>query len=278
MPNQTLEKTLKSLIDKVDHVIIGVTKDAKVDVKLPDWCVARSCSGRFDEWRNNKLNSQTLIINAGEELEGDLSVEEGTYRVYVMDDQVVSKETRIVDKHDGKFINPVYECFDTKEIPPLVPIFIKPNTSPSLLELVEKWKKEEPGTCEVDYYKAFELLKKGDYKGFIKNAEYFLFRCGEKNKSSAIMTKYYLGTILLMMGEVDRAATYFVSGLQESPMMAEFWCGLGDCFLKSGHDERAKRMYKNAIFMGKRRDPSDDLPITVPLYDMYPETMINHKN
>ncbi len=256
-------------------ISVPALPSAELDVKLPDWCVARSCSGRFDEWRNSRLQGQTLIINPGEELDGDVDVNGGTYRVFVVDEHVISKEVRIVDRRDGKFVNPVYECFDTKEKPELTSVFIRPAKPPKLLDLVNKWGKDEPTACEVDYYKAFELLQEGDQKGFVKQAEYFLFRCGEKHKNSMIMTRYYLASVLLLLGEGSKAAGQFLLGLGEMPLMAEFWCGLGDCLYKSGQPEKAARMYKNAIFMGKRRDPADELPITLPLYEAYPQTMLN---
>jgi hypothetical protein len=274
MPGENLTKTLESLDGQVSHALIGLYKDAHVE-KLPNWCKTKPVNSHFNEWRNQNLKGQTLIINPGEELSGDLDIAEGTYRVYVMDEMSVSKETRIVQPGDGKFVNPIYECFDTPQRKELVNVFIKPIATGSHLDLVEKWIKEEPGSCEADYYKAFELLSKNDTKGFIKQGEYFLFRTGEKNRSSMIMMKYYLGVMLLRDGQPNKAASYLMAGLEMAPTMAEFWCGLGDCFRKTGQAMKAMRMYKNAIIMGKKRDTQDDLPIILSMYEEYPQGMFS---
>ena len=273
MPGQNLTKTLKSLEGKVESALIGIYKNAHID-ELPNWCNVKIVDCDFDKWRNQNTNKQTLIIHPGEELISDLSIEQKKYRVYVMDESSVSKETRIIMPADGKFVNPIYECFDTQQTPELINIIIKPSEQNINMELLDEWIKKEPESCEADYYKAFALLTAKKYNEFIRKAEYFLFRTGQKHRSSIIMIKYYLGVILLSLGQPNKAASYFLSGLQEEPMMAEFWCGLGDCFRKTGQPNKAIRMYKNAIIMGAKRNATDTLPIILTMYESYPNSML----
>ena len=59
------------------------------------------------------------------------------------------------------------------------------------------------------------------------------------------------------------------------PIMAEYWCVLGDVYYHlAGDYDRAKRFYRNAIILGQKRKEDDMWPVELSKYNTYPEKMI----
>jgi tetratricopeptide (TPR) repeat protein len=60
----------------------------------------------------------------------------------------------------------------------------------------------------------------------------------------------------------------------EKPLMAEFWCLLGDIYYEADEYGKAKCFYENAKILGSRRLNSDEWPFDISKYKDYPDKMI----
>ncbi len=74
-------------------------------------------------------------------------------------------------------------------------------------------------------------------------------------------------------GRVKEAAKNCLQCIQEYPLMAEFWCLLGDIHYKATQYEKASIFYENALILGGQRK-DDDMPVEVPKYKQYPTKMM----
>ena len=81
-----------------------------------------------------------------------------------------------------------------------------------------------------------------------------------------------------MQGVVENntqeAIQNIVACLAENPLMAEFWCLLGDIFTKISKFDKAIAFYENAIILGCRRQRLDFWPMHISKYGDYPQEMI----
>lgn len=192
-------------------------------------------------------------------------------RVYVVADGVITKEVRIWK--ECQFVNPVFEYLQTDEAE-TINIFLAGAGQPNQLEKLLAWKKQSPQSADVDYYLACQYLVLKDYNRFSTYAESFLFK--ECNPTyPAIMTRYYLAQVQLHVKKhVHEATRNIVYCLAQKPLMAEFWCVVGDCFYRAGVPEKAIEFFRMAIEMGKSRPTDDPYPIEVAKYNEYPAKMI----
>ncbi len=96
----------------------------------------------------------------------------------------------------------------------------------------------------------------------------------------SIMNRYYYALICLQKTTKVKPTLQNLSVcLSVKPLMAEFWCLLGDVYYhRLRKFDFAKEFYENAILLGSRRLKLDKWPMDVSKYKDYPEKMINSCN
>jgi tetratricopeptide (TPR) repeat protein len=195
-----------------------------------------------------------------------------TYRVRVLQSNMLTKEIRLWK--NKKFENPIYETISGKaEIMDDVFIYSKtPKEDPDRLKIIEKWKKAQ--LSEPVYYEAMTYLAMGKYKEFKTTAQKYLFNPLEKDEHVA-MLKYYLALVsLYVFKDASTAYTEIVPCIIAAPLMAEFWCLLGDILYRSNKYQEARTIYENALILGKHRLNDDYFPVDIGKYKDYPEKMM----
>jgi glycosyltransferase involved in cell wall biosynthesis len=215
------------------------------------------------------------IVNSGFDY-FDMEKTDSMYRVMNFQGDLLTKPTRIF-KQNARFSKPVF-CELTPEISEqTLPIVITGNTKPdyqTINECLVKWKTKEPLSPEPDYYEAFVHLMRGKYSNFLSKAEQFLF-IKNTSDSDVVLTKYYMAS-LLRKNNPGRALQLILECIAAYPLMAEFWCQLGDLYLFSLKEyDRAYQFYENAIILGSQRLAEDIMPMEISKYEDYPKKMMD---
>lgn len=137
------------------------------------------------------------------------------------------------------------------------------------------WAKDKPTAGEPLYYRACQHLIKQEWKEFIILANHYLM-LNTKATMSVVMTKYYLATIYLhIKQDYQMAIKHLLEIITVKPLMAEFWCLLGDVYYKLHEYQRAKHLYENALILSKKRATDDLWPIEINKYKAYPQQMVD---
>ena len=271
------DKNLEETIDSIGDYPIVIGNLSSNQVHFPDNCKVINVTGRRDEIRNRLTAlSETewqFYLNPGETLSssGNLEISGKAKRVYVVYDKLlISKETRIWRKGQ-LFSNPLCEILLAEDEP--INIFVAGCEGNDCLEGLLNWKKECPNLADVDYYLALQYLMRKEYELFLKHARYFVFKSNAM--LSVILINYYMAQVYLHVYKKPQDALSYISPcLVERPLMAEFWCLVGDCFYKSGILDRAKAFFQLAIRFGRERKTDDEYPMEVNKYEEYPRKMI----
>ena len=208
---------------------------------------------------------------------GDLKCAPGNYRVMVIQNGIINKETRIWYNSGPKFINPVFEELNVDsnvQSPLTIYSSGRPNYH-GFLDTINKWKEDKPVASVPWYYQACVLLSLGKHEEFLKVSEHYM-HVGDKKSMSAIMNRYYYSLVQLLYCKKVRPTLQNLSiCLANKPLMAEFWCLMGDVhYHLRGDYDKAKCFYENAIFLGKKRPLDDEWPIDIAKYSKYPTKMI----
>ena len=294
-----IEKTINSIYSFSSRIIavnIGST-DKTVDIckKLGVDVVRMSYNGNKSELRNLIVDKTETIwqfyIEPGEFLfsgvntiKKELSVPVGeaadSYKLNVINNGILSKEIRLWKKGCGlKFVNPVFETIiDSKakilncSLYSFVPINLEKR-----IKDIKKWQKEKPFDSSAYYYEACLLLSDRKYEEFIRTASQFLFHNKEESISS-YMTRYYCSLVYCYFYKnYDLTISNLIPCIEKNPLMAEFWCLLGDAeYYISRNYDKAKEHYENAIILGNRRSKDDDWSLEIVKYKEYPEEMIEN--
>jgi len=199
------------------------------------------------------------------------------YGFQILQDDVILKEPRLWNKKINKvlFKNPVFEKPNIEPTKILDAILYQHKTDdPSALKKLEVWKRAMPFSIDAAYYKAFAALADRNFTEFKRTIAHYLFNLA-KSDIPSVMARYYLA---LVQGVVENnpqeAIKNIVMCLAENPLMAEFWCLLGDIFVKGEDFENAAEFYENAMILGSRRLNSDLWPMHISKYDIYPKEML----
>jgi tetratricopeptide (TPR) repeat protein len=122
---------------------------------------------------------------------------------------------------------------------------------------------------------AFRHLSQQHWDQFIGYASKYLFT-ERTAKKSTLMMKYYIAIVLChIKQDATQSLKHILECLAVKPLMAEFWCLLGDVYYhRLGNYEKAQQFYQNAITLGSRRPKHDKSPIEIQKYRQYPEKMI----
>jgi glycosyltransferase involved in cell wall biosynthesis len=214
------------------------------------------------------INPWEVLVSGHEEI---LSANEPHY-VTIARNDLITKEVRLWPKKSKLlFQNPIFETVICDQAT-LLPALIYSKGGPKdtrTEELIQGWLKESPASSSPYYYQACNFLAHGKYEDFIRVADHFLF-LGDQ-EMPVTMTRYYYGQVHLhIKRNYDVATKQAMLCLANRPLMAEFWCLLGDVCYSLKKYQRARSLYENAIILGERRLESDLWPMQVSKYKDYP--------
>lgn len=217
------------------------------------------------------------IISSGQEY-FEIEKPDSMYRAMVLNEDLLTKQTRLFKKDKGIFRKPVFEEIHPDLCEQTLPIIIT-GSSKIDKKLIQDslmiWKDKEPFSPEPDYYQASIHLMDGRYEQFLNIASQFLFLKGNSVDASVILTKYYTA-ILSKKTDIGKSLKLILECIAAYPLMAEFWCFLGDLYLFPIKEyDRAYQFYSNAIILGNQRLAEDTMPMEISKYDEYPKKMMN---
>lgn len=204
-----------------------------------------------------------------------LTTDPAAFRVSVFEKEIVTKQTRLWSKKlNLKFTNPIYETLtDVASTPLAVSIWAGTSTNDRIAQL-ENWYKAKPADLEPNYYLACVRFSQQKYKDFLSLAEQYVFRQSKMTVSNT-MLRYYMGMVhCYITKNISQALQQAIICVAQHPLMAEFWCLMGDIHIQISEYTKAISMYENAIFLGGKRLQDDEWPIHVAKYKAYPEEMI----
>lgn len=204
------------------------------------------------------------------------------YEVAVIQPDLIQNELRLW-KADASiaFQNPINEILVAASVPELLEdvIIVKTKNDEicyeEKLRIIEEWKNNKPLDPDPYYHQCMVHLFNKKYKEFTNIANYYLFK--QPKGLSAVLTRYYLSQInLYVFKDANKALQEILTCIAMYPLVAEFWCLLGDIYYKAQDYSKARSFYENAIFLGSRRLKNDGLPIQISKYKQYPEKMIEN--
>lgn len=216
-----------------------------------------------------------FYIEPWETLDGELKTESDISYLNIVSGSIITKEARLWKKSSNiKFVNPVYEHLDVDDAPVLEAKIYSGGRKSSTSALL-RWKETEPTATAPLYYQACEKLATQKYEEFLAVANHFLF-LERKATKPVMLTKYYCSLVHCQVTKDTKAALqHILECLAVKPLMAEFWCALGDIYYSRLKDySKAHQFYENAILLGSKR-PADLWPTDISKYKKYPEQMID---
>lgn len=284
---KTLVKTLDSispLNSKIQVIDVGSTdqtekicKNRKIDFFKYDGMnlsEARNIlNKKSDEW---VLWVEPWEIITNQSQIKTLTQTKGIYSFYVVNNGLVTKPVRLWEKSFNlQFKNFVYESITEKgTIISNVIIHSIADSNIDIKQYLEHWNKKQPFSKELTYYKACNYLISRNYNEFKTTALDFIYK--SKDVLPTTLIKYYLASVSFA---VDRnpgeAIRLLMDCLAVNPLIAEFWCLLGDIHLELKQINKAYHFYQNALLLGKRRLKDDEWPIEISKYKAYPEKMLS---
>lgn len=176
-----------------------------------------------------------------------------------------------------RYANPVFETNGLTGGPIIATVASHPpNRGKQDLLLVNEWIDKCPLLPDPYYYRACLLLGEGRNDEFIVAADRYLFmEQSPKAIMNITLTRYYLGMAHLLRRDAKQVIANAVACLAAHPIMAEFWCLIGDAYYHVMHAyDQAVAFYENALVLGARRLSDDGWPMDFPKYRSYPEKMI----
>jgi glycosyltransferase involved in cell wall biosynthesis len=292
-----IERCLESLKNIPDTEILLAdlgSQDQTINIsKKYDCQVVRAEEGDRDKIRNALIKKSKpgwmlylypdeALTSGKDTLIKAISGGPDVYRIRILRGDILTKETRLWHSQLGlSFTNPVYENVQYSKLPSLLGTVIcgelKLDYSWTLAKL-HVWKKSIPTAREPYYYLALFYLSLGRYDEFLNYANHYFFQ-SKKEDDYTILLRYYLAQVEIKVKKNHNAGSrHLLSCLASRPLMAEFWCLLGDMFLARNDIKRAKAFYENALVLGKWRDFSDDFFVEVSKYEDYPIMTLERLN
>jgi tetratricopeptide (TPR) repeat protein len=200
----------------------------------------------------------------------------GIYSFYVVNNGMITKPVRLWQKSFNlRFTNFVYESIlDKGEVISNIIVQSLGNSNIDVKQYLSYWNKKHPFSKELIYYKACESLISKEYNYFKATALDFIYK--SKDSTPVTLIKYYLASVYMAIdNNPGEAIRLLIDCLSVNPLMAEFWCLLGDIHLEIKQIHKAYHFYQNALLLGKRRLKNDSWPIEINKYKTYPEKMIS---
>lgn len=280
--------TLKSILDlQPQQVLLGTFSPIRIDHKAVTVIELKN-NNNYSECLNELqdlaqtdwilyLKDTETVLQFNEVLTNLFVASKEVYGFQILQDDVVLKEPRLWNKKNNKvfFKNPIFEKPNI-EPTKIIEVMLYQNKldDPVIMKRLEAWRKSMPLSIDATYYKAFSELANKNFMEFKRIMAHYLFNIN-KNDIPSVMARYYLA---LVQGVVDNntaeAIRNIIICLSENPLMAEFWCLLGDIYVKAEKFDDAVAFYENAVILGGRRLNSDLWPMHISKYDTYPNEMI----
>lgn len=287
---KTIERTLQSLKSLPTEIIIADLGSTDKTIEICKDLGANIFTVKFDYNYSSIRNlivkqSKTewqMMIHPWEALDEDVrQIKEAlshteNCKLLVLKGDLLTKELRLWRKGTAVFDRPVYENLEPT-VGKTLNVMVYSDIAGGLgmtHEILMQWKERFPLSAEPDYYLACTYLMHRKYDDFLRVAEHYLFL---KNTSdeSVLLLRYYLSLVnCYIKRNPNKSLTNIMECIGSKPLMAEFWCMLGDIYLHMKEFERATSFYQNAILMGSKRDPNDEMPMELSKYDEYPQKMI----
>lgn len=200
-----------------------------------------------------------------------------SFYIQIFQNDSISKEIRLWNKKIiNKFHNPVFESLLDPQAGFLEEscLYSKPHSidSDQLLTEIEHWKKNQSTLPEPYYYQAMLLLNQGKFKEFLASVDNYLFR--KQTGVATVILKYYAAQVYMHFNDFPKSVRHLIGCIAVRPLMAEYWCLLGDIYYKTNDYKKALAFYENAIVLGRRRASLDEWPVEISKYKEYPEKMI----
>lgn len=223
------------------------------------------------------MKDNETILQFNEHIPSLLIKPKEIYGFQILQDDIIMKESRLWNKKEQKvvFKNPVFEKANI-EPTKIVDIILYQQKCNDINQVngLNLWKKSAPLSVDASYYKAFNELSKKNFKEFKKIINHYLFSVN-KNDIPSVMARYYLALVQgVVENELKEAIQNIILCIAENPLMAEFWCLLGDMFVKMEKFKHAIAFYENAMALGGRRQQLDFWPMHISKYDEYPREMM----
>lgn len=223
------------------------------------------------------VEANEKIIRGAKDVE-NLCNDSNIYRINLIQENIITKPIRLWNKSKNlQFQNPVYESIKSEGL--CTNIFLQNNLVDNFdlnKELLNLWQQKTPFAIEPLYYKSCLYLTKFQWDDFINTANEYLFK-ENKKQASYVMTKYYLGFVFChIKKDYQKAIKCVIECLSLKPIMAEFWCLLGDIYYALDNFYKAYSFYENAKLLGSRRLKNDEWPFHIDKYKTYPESMMNN--
>lgn len=293
---QTIENTLNSIYELDSNILIANmgSNDKTINickkfkkVKIFEFGNVKNISFVKNELiQQNKtdwlffIEPWEYLISPKEKLK-ELISKIHSYKINILQNDIITKQTRLWHKNlNLSFKNPVFETVDDKNSQHSDIYLGSYSVADRLdvLTILENWRELKPLSCEPLYYIGFYYLKNKEWKKFLSYANIYL--CQEKNnKLSFFMTHYYCAMVKCYIESeknIQEALGHILYCLSENPLMAEFWCLLGDIYYVINDYEKAMSFYENAILLGCKRLKNDNWPIEISKYKDYPKKMIEN--
>lgn len=262
---------------------IGIKKEYSFDKNTT--IKKLSLKNDFSEIKNELIKSckteWILFLEPWEVLDKfELPKEKGIFRTFIINDTVITKDVRLWNNSQKiKIRNPIFETSGKLQEAKPSEIWIKSFGDNNYKKnILEKWINEKPLDANAHYYNAFYNLSQGKEDTFLNEIEYYLF--SEQNKKMSYYNAIYYQAKVLISKKItpEKVINNLLQCISNNPLLAEYWCLLGDLFFMYGDYKKSKIFYENAIIMGKQRDFKDEWPIEVEKYKIYPEKMISFYN
>lgn len=267
-----------------EKIVIGTPFPEKIDYRQQKLELIRINKNDNPVQIRKKLaklgGNLNLYLQAGEKIvkiwEYPKINKEQSY-VHIINNGIINKEPRLWTGTKIHFVSNYLDIIQTSS-DEVTNIFIKSNKhtlDENKFLLIQKWKRENVTQKLPYYYEAIHYLSHNRVENFINSAMYYLF-LNEQENIQSIMMRYYLSVVFAFhQRKIRDAIKNLTICLAYNPMMAEFWCLLGDIFLKHyNHPVKAKHFYENAIILGKERKYKDLWPMHVEKYKSYPKKRI----
>jgi glycosyltransferase involved in cell wall biosynthesis len=287
---ETIAQTLESILPLEANIIIGDTgsRDNTVTICKNYGLTPAKVSNHNRSHARNEIvrSSQTdwqfyiepwEILLSGQErlLELTRVNQPQSYYCELLQGDSITKQVRLWHKGSGlSFVNPIFETIKMDKSEYAEVVIYKEKSDVFNTDKIAKWKSASPLATDPYYFQAFACLGEKKYKEFLNNAEHFLFH-DKKQTISATMTRYYIGIVkCFAMNDLEEAIKMACVCIAAHPLMAEFWCLLGDVYFQAKDFENSRAFYENALLLGQRRLRGDRWPMHISKYDEYPNEMI----
>lgn len=282
-PNNVLRSALSL---EPQQILLGTFSSIKIDSKIA--AVIELNTDNYNEGLNQLqeiaqtdwilyLKDNETIVQCDEYMPNLFINNKEVYGVQVLQDDVILKEPRLWNKKMNKvlFKNPVFEKPNIEPTKMLdIILYQQKGDDATALKRLDNWKQKMPLSIDAAYYKAFAALAARNFTEFKRIIAHYLFNLA-KSDIPSVMARYYLALVQgVVENNTNEAIKNVIICLVENPLMAEFWCLLGDIFVKAEKFEEAVEFYENGMILGSRRLNSDFWPMHISKYDLYPKEMI----